>query len=216
MRKNNWQKMIKIIFYYFMVFFLVNTAYGASLYITPEELFFDNVLVGGYAEQIITITTDSETPLQVTPKVAGEIASWVSFKTTSSLEVKNNVPLSLKVILTPPPDSPIGTYSGEVGLIFENKYAPLIGKENANMINLKTTVTLTLEKTKKLIINKIEALDTEVDHTIDFFIDVENQGNENLYAYVEVTIENKSLSENIELKPTEKKNILLSFPSFFC
>jgi len=205
--------MIKKIFYFFVVLLVVNTVQGTFLYVTPNELFFDNVLVGGYAEETVTITTDSETPLQITPIISGDIKSWVSFEPATNLEVRDVAPLLLKVIIKPPIDGAIGTHSGDIIIIFTNEQAPLIGKDKESSFSLKIKVTLTFDKIKKLVINKIEAKDTEIDHPIDFFINAENQGNEELHFNIEVMMKDRELTQSLVLKPTEKKNVLLNLPS---
>lgn len=200
-------KINRIIIFGVLLPLFTNIVNAANMYISPDDIRLTNVLIGGYAEKIITITTDSEVPLEFELSAAGQIKDWIGFSPNTSLKVSKASPLHLKVMVKPPKTAAEGTYSGSLKIYFEQKQ---LGTTSENLFELKISMGITDKIVKQAIVKNIFVKDTEKDHLIDFFIDIANTGNIEVKPTAKVEIEGKSNIYEEVLLPFEEKEIVIS------
>ncbi len=202
---------------------LLNIVSGANIGISPARVYFEEVLRGGYSEQEVTITTNSEEPISVTIKPRGEIEDWLNFS-KKEFNVSKNSPYRLVISVKPPVDMPNGNYTGFLK-VSTSSFGKPIEKHATGLI--RTTLDLFLEvevtdiEIKKCRISNFEVQSAEKGDPIIFLMDVENQGNTRIKPRIEIDIwdqEQIEVVKNIghsgeEVIPTKTKDIMVKVPS---
>jgi hypothetical protein len=122
--KNNMQRMILVVL---TLVFALSFISSANIGISPANVYFKDVLRGGYSERTVTITIDSVEPTNVILTPRGDIADWISFE-EEEFEVSKNKPYYLKVIVQPPIDIPNGNYSGFLRVTTSSKAKGIEGQ----------------------------------------------------------------------------------------
>jgi hypothetical protein len=117
----------RIVFLIANLILLLSFVSSANIGVSPATISFNNVLRGGYAERMVTITIDSNEPTKVSLAPRGDIAEWLSFKETE-FEVSKGKPYYLKIILRPPIDIPNGNYSGFLRITMSSKGKTIEGQ----------------------------------------------------------------------------------------
>ncbi len=194
-----------------MIFLLLLNFVDASYAnINPGNLYFKEVLSGGYAEKTITITTKSDDAIFVTPLIGGMIREWISLEPNVSLKLTRNFPLVLKVVIKPPKNISKSKYLGYIILNTINKEVPKISSNQETSFVLDTVVEITDKEIKKLTVEYIFVESSEQEHPVDFFIKMHNKGNIKLNPVIELTLEGPSATKKVELLPSEEKETVIS------
>lgn len=79
--------------------------------VSPGSFSYDNVLRGGYAERLFTITFSGNNDIEVSVEPLGDIRDWIKFSSNKSI-VRKDDPWFLSVSIEPPADVPNGNYTG--------------------------------------------------------------------------------------------------------
>ena len=66
-----------------MVILISPNVLAANIGISPARVYIKEVLRGGYAEDTVIITIDSEDPIGVSLQTRGELESWLNFSNKS-------------------------------------------------------------------------------------------------------------------------------------
>jgi len=93
----------------------VNMVSAANIGVSPASLDFDDVLRGGYAQDSLIVTVDTEEPVGISLDKRGEIAEWINFS-ESNFSVSRDNPKQLEVYIRPPENMPNGNYSGFISV----------------------------------------------------------------------------------------------------
>ena len=96
----------------------MNISLAASIGVSPGIVDFKNMLRGGYAERVVTISISADKPVITSVSKRGDIEDWINFSSTEFL-VKQSEPYKLKMILQPPADIENGEYQGYVRVVTE-------------------------------------------------------------------------------------------------
>lgn len=208
----------------FLVFtFLLSFISSANIGISPANIYFKDVLRGGYAERTVIITIDSEEPIQASLSPRGEIAEWISFD-EKEFEVSKGNPHYLKVIIQPPADMPNGNYSGflRVTTASDSKGAEgqATGIINA-ALDLYTEVEITDVEYSLCRAWNFNVESAEKGDEILFKLNIYNQGNIRLYPTVKIDIWDRdriSIIKQVEFSndmiiPTTEKEVVIPVSS---
>ena len=211
------QKSAKL--FLFFIFFIsslssVDTAYATNIYVSPESLYFENVIKGSYSEKTLKIISDSDENMGIGISVNGEIKDWVSF---SKRDVLNkDSPLDLKVIITPPENVAEGIYEGYIITAFVSSDTSITSSMLVSS-RIKTYVEITEKEIKAVEIKDSFIKDIEKGEKFEFSALIENKGNveANLVTSIDIMDENeKDTLKNIinegNIMPHSKKEIELS------
>ncbi|MCF7910310.1 hypothetical protein K9L16_01405 [Candidatus Pacearchaeota archaeon] len=159
--------------------FLLNFLSAANIGISPASINFNNVLRGGYAEKIVVVSSDSETPVPVILKPRGDISEWLNFS-SEEFFVSRNEPYLLKISVLPPEDIPNGNYSGflrvEVGSSGESIEEHAVGIIKSS-IDLAISVGVTDVEIVRCVASSLKVSSAEEGDDIILKMNVENEGN---------------------------------------
>ncbi|RMD67775.1 hypothetical protein D6817_00545 [Candidatus Pacearchaeota archaeon] len=180
--------------------FSTSLSSAALVGISPATHKYANVLRGGYAERVFTITIDSEEPVNVYFSARGEIAKWLNF--TQNVSVSKSKPARVVVSVSPPPDVPNGIYTG----FFTASTSPLgtIAGENKAVATARAVldVVLSVEITDvermacAALDFGIHSVEKGDDAILDFKL--KNEGNIRINPEVKVDIWNQEQSEIVK------------------
>lgn len=190
-----------------MFLVLLSNVCAININVDTEEINLDNVLVGGYAEKVIKITSDSDDFVLITPSAIGDIKDWVSFEQNTEL-LNKAYPMPLKVALRPPKDIAKGVYKGLVLINAINKQSEI--DYGIVTSQVKMTVGLTNQEIKQIEIRNVSIRDTEEGHPVDIFVDMANDGNVESKSNVRTEIGGKLFAHEIALLPFEETEAAIS------
>ena len=200
---------MKCLRYFILLILLAVTVSANEINITPSKLFFDNVLMNGYAEETIRIATDSTETVQITFYASEPIKPWISFEPSFAHFNKNN-PVEIKVIVKPFNNS-LGKYQGFI-LINSLSGKSKITSATITSLTIETTVKLTDKEITQAIIDDIIVKDVEKNNPIKVLVKIKNQGNIGISPYFNIDILN--LDKGKVLKSATSKEIsILPFAS---
>ena len=207
-----------------VVFMLISpTVYGISLGISPGTISFKDVLRGGYAERVVTVSTSSDEPINCRVILGGPFKEWLSFEPGENFTLSANSRLQLKVIVKPPGDVPNGIYDGFITVRAEptGEPGPGMGAAIATAVAMKASIEITGEEILKYKVLGIGVKDTEEKHPIEFSIEIMNEGNVKVSPLIHIDILNEDKTEILnsldfsekEILPTTKATIAIKIPN---
>lgn len=203
---------------------LINVTSAERIGVSPATSTYEKVLRGGYAEKIITITTDTQDPTLIEAQARGDIAEWLEFK-ESDIEVTRDNPYRLVVAVSPPEDIPNGNYTGFLRI---KSTAPSTGPEKGGATGFVTPVldiVLTVEITDIEYYNcradSFTVNSVEEGENVKFKTRIRNLGNTRINPKVRIDIWDQDQIEIIDteefstdfIAPTTQKEIEVSFNS---
>ena len=216
MKKENKLK----IFFVFALAFMVSINYvnAISVGISPGRVKFENVLRGGYAQRITTITTGGDDELIVSFKPQGEIKEWLKIDLNETqFRISKGKPFKLRLIAQPPSDVRLGNYSGSLEFVTESA-GGISGRAGA-LIKTALTLQINLEVTGNQIIScragGFVFKDAEVNFPFEVGFTIINDGNVRLNPVLSLDVwdqlqEKLLLTKDIigdEVLPTTEKAI---------
>lgn len=202
---------------------LLSFVSSANIGISPANVYFKDVLRGGYSERTVIITIDSDEPTRVSLQTRGEVADWISFE-EEEFEVSKNKPYYLKVIVEPPSDIPNGNYSGFLRVTTssegEGKAGQATGIINA-ALDLYLEVEITDIEYSSCRAWNFNVESAEKGDDILFKVNIYNQGNIRLYPTIKIDIWDRdriSILKQVEFSedmiiPTTEKEIIIPVSS---
>ncbi|MFC1647969.1 hypothetical protein ACFL1B_00780 [Nanoarchaeota archaeon] len=160
---------------------LIPNATAIALGVNKAGMNFRNVLKGGYAEDVVTATTDTPNLLELNYEIVGDIADWVTLMPSNESQwvFSSQSALRITVIVQPPPDTANGIYTGEVRLLTgafartEGQYGSAVHASFA----VKLSVEITGEEILACTAGGFELLDTETGYPLQVHASVKNNGN---------------------------------------
>ena len=166
---------LRFFFIFALLFSLVcSSVFGFSLVSNPEELFFDDILGGGYGEQVLTVSTDSVTPVTVSISASEPFSSWFIFDPVSA-SVSSSSPAKFKVIVRPLSGA-IGTFQGYL-VVTSLSSGNEITSSVSSSIAVSTSVKVTDEQIMQARVDKVSIKNVEVGSSLKVSVNVQNQGN---------------------------------------
>ncbi len=182
---------------FLLIFISLTTAtHGAEINISPSEIYFSNVLAGGYAEKIITIESDEQAGNSFS--AIGLIKDWLSFESRDSM---------IKVIVQPPKNASLGKYVGYIVVDVISTGDQLTGAISTSTA-LKTTIELTDREIKQAVVKDIVIPDIEIGNPIEISGVIANEGNIKAGIDIHTKILDKDKKEVIS-----QSNQITVFPS---
>lgn len=176
-----------------------------STEITNNEVFFENVLNGGYSEKIIKITTEGSEPVQIILSSTEPIKSWISIEPIS-IYATNNSPAEFKVIVRPVNALP-GKHVGYIIIETISTGSKITGAISTSNV-LKTTIEITNKEIKQVVVKNVTIKNIEEGNLIDILAITKNQGNTEANINMSVNILDKNKKEI-----TSQSNHTLILPS---
>ncbi|MEE9323253.1 MAG: hypothetical protein V3U72_01785 [Candidatus Aenigmarchaeota archaeon] len=196
------------------------SADAVSIGISPAEMYFNNILKGGYAEGSVAVSTSSETPVNFMITAKGSIKDWIEFEPSENLTMSRNEMRRVRVIVKPPENVANGVYTGNI-LVTTEPTQPGEGDVGIGVTagtSSDVSVRITGDEIKKASVESISVKDTEEGHPVEFSILILNEGNVIIYPLMEIRIMEKGESEVLksgthiqtEILPTKMKIIKIN------
>ncbi|RLE42501.1 hypothetical protein DRJ48_03415 [Candidatus Woesearchaeota archaeon] len=198
---------------------------SVSLGVSPGGLDFREVLKGGYARRVITVSTSKSEPVLTRITLEGEIADWITFEpNTTEFYISEDKPYNIGVIVQPPENIENGNYSGVMHVRTE-KLGSLGGAAFGAIIKADVTVNINVEITGQEILScyvgGLDVRDAEEGYPIEVYASVANDGNVGITPLFEVYVWDQMrttllLTRTIEerrILPTTKERLLLTIPN---
>jgi hypothetical protein len=145
MKKEMQKNIIRTITILFGLIFLSNFISAANIGISPAKIKFEDVLRGGYAERVVTVTIDTDQPTTVRMQTRGNISEWLKFE-EMEFEVSKNNPYNIKIVVEPPEDIPNGEYTGFLRVMIDGQ-GELVEGYATGIINAALDLAITVEVT---------------------------------------------------------------------
>lgn len=173
-----------------LLVFLAPLVSGVNVGVSPASLSFDNVLRGGYMQDSIIVSVDSEEPVGIYLDKRGEISEWLDFSENNFSVSKSN-PHQLDVFVRPPEDIPNGNYSGYVSVktkeLGDSQEGHAVGVIRSS-IDLSVNVEVTDMENINCKVFKTKVDSVEKGDDIVFDLEIENRGNVILEPSVNIKI----------------------------
>lgn len=180
---------------------------------------YKNVLRGGYAEDVVRITTDSIQPIILDKYIEGNISSWISVN-PETINISKSSPGLIKIIVEPPKDVANGNYTATIRFLSYPLGTPTgqYGAAIRAALPIHINIEITGKELKSCSIGGFEIQDFEVGQPLIFYYTVHNTGNVRVKPNINIEVwdrdfQNLLLSENIKAQdvlPTTTKNFQAS------
>jgi len=179
------------------------------------DLFFKDVLPGGYAHDVIQLAPTGQL-FNLRLSVQGDIKQWVSISEYES-RIDGSKPLEINVVVEPPDDVEEGTYTG---IIIFDYYSGGTGITTTVPVKraVKVIVKVTKEEKRKGKINWVEISDAEQGQPFAVKSMISNKGNIEEEINIEARLYDGNqtvgkASQRVQILPTDAEEITLSLPS---
>ncbi|MHA1289010.1 MAG: COG1470 family protein, partial [Candidatus Thorarchaeota archaeon] len=93
---------------------IIPLASAVGIGISPVNIYFKDVLKGGYAENKVIVENPTNVKLQYQITVEGETNDWLSFYPGDTFTIPPNSRKEIILIIQPPDDVSPGTYTGRI------------------------------------------------------------------------------------------------------
>ncbi|MBD3249283.1 hypothetical protein GF336_04525 [Candidatus Woesearchaeota archaeon] len=205
---------------YFIIFCITAVLLSAAvsaISIEPSELIFEDVLQDGYAEKILTVSTDSYKPVQLTLSATEPIKEWISFDPSSD-SVSAGSPIDIKVMLNMT-DSQLKKYKGYV---IVNSYSSNneVTTAMSQVFEIRTSIDVSKNLIEQANVANVVLDDTEQGMPLTASVTVENQGNSMIEPFFSISVLDSGKKEVFSagskkksLLPYSKGMINISLPS---
>lgn len=195
---------------------LAPSVLGVGIGVNKARLTYADVLQNGYAQDVILVTTDSDTPIAGTYEFEGELAPWMRLEPADeNFTFDRQNPYAIKIIVEPPADAQLRSYTGGLRLLTGDVSRTEGGRMGtATRAAFLIRVSLGVTGTQRLDcqIGGVALRHTEIEQPIDFIASIQNNGNVRVEPdftitvfdqYQTQTIETFSLQPDLTVLPTE-------------
>ncbi len=192
--------------------------------VSPGTMTFQSLVKGGYAEQDVILTTNSESNVTGHIDFGGEISNWIHLTNNeSSFTFSRLRPFKSKIVIEPPEDAQAGNYSGQVSFVTDAVSS--VTGTTGSAVRASVAVSLSAEVVGEQFIGctvgAISLPSTESGRRLEFSSSILNTGNVRLRPNIELTVWDQLRQSIIarhsfrspEILPTTSQNVFESFPS---
>lgn len=188
---------------------------AVGISVTKAIIDYDNVLKGGYAEDVLYVSTDALFNIPISYELLGDIKDWITISPdlnspNITIFINNSNYQPVKIVINPPADIPVGTYNGTVRIITGtiNKPGGQYGSQLQAAFMIRVTVKVTGTEFLSCSGGGIIIKDTEVGSPLEYYMTVSNAGNIRVRPTVVIDVWNQDqtkllLSRNLEFNNME-------------
>jgi len=142
---------------------------------------YEDVLQNGYAQDEVLVTTDSEQPIVGTWQLEGEITPWVRIEPNdTAFTFSKNQPYQLTVIVEPPLDAQLRSYTGGIRILtgqLDRTEGGKIGTSTRAAFLIRLGLGVTGTQNLQCRAGGIQIKSTEIGQPFDLVASVANTGN---------------------------------------
>lgn len=173
---------------------------------------FKNVLKNGYAQELVTLTTDTDFNLSVNYETEGDVADWIRFEpVTSPFFISKDNPYTIAMIIEPPGNVRNDQYTGSVRFITGSLAGPegQFGTAVRAAINIRIGAEITGQEIISCQASAFRIDDVEEGYPIEFYGSFSNNGNVRIKPEFIMEFWNQDQTRLVEtLRFTANKTIL--------
>jgi len=173
---------------------------------------FKNVLKNGYAQELVTLTTDTDFNLSVNYESEGDVADWIRFEpVTSPFFISKDNSYTIAMIIEPPGNVRNDHYTGSVRFITGSLAGPegQFGTAVRAAINIRIGVDITGQEIVSCRASAFRIDDVEEGYPIEFYGSFSNDGNVRIRPEFIMEFWNQDQTKLVEtLRFTANKSIL--------
>jgi len=191
----------------------VDCASATGISVTKAVIEYNDVLKGGYAEDVVYVSTDAPFDIPISYELLGDAKDWITVDPNlndpnSTSYISNSHYLPIRVIVSPPADTPAGNYTATLRLITgtlnnaQGQYGSQL--QAAFMIRLYLHVT----GAQKMACSGggIVVQDAEVGNPLEYSMTVGNSGNIRVKPTANIDIWNQDQTKLILSRKLEFNN----------
>jgi hypothetical protein len=198
-----------------LCFFLFSVSVQAvGISVTKAVVEYNNVLRGGYAEDILYVSTDAPFNIPISYELLGDISNWINISPdlndpNITIAINNTNYQPVKIIINPPIDTPVGIYNGTVRIITGtiNKPEGVYGSQLQAAFMIRVTVRVTGTEFLSCNGGGIIIKDTEVGNPLEYYMTVSNAGNIRVRPTVMIDIWNQDQTKLMLSRQVEFNNM---------
>ena len=206
------------------LFFLLNSLVAEAAVVGANKgvIGYRNVLKDGYAQELVTLTTDTDFNLSITYKVEGDISEWLRLEPAEQpFFISKDNPYTVAVIVEPPGDAKNQHYTGAVRFITGALAGPegQFGTAVRAAINIRLGVDITGQEIVSCGVAGFQLDDVEEGYPLEFYAVVSNNGNVRLKPEFVLEFWNQDQTKLVEtfrftvndsILPTVQKRVFYS------
>jgi len=183
---------------------------AVGISVTKAVIDYENVLKGGYAEDILYVSTDAPFDIPISYELLGDTKNWINVSPdlnspNTTVFINNTNYQPIKIVINPPVDTPVGTYNGTVRIITGaiNKPGGQYGSQLQAAFMIRVTVKVTGTEFLSCSGGGIVIKDTEVGSPLEYYMTVSNSGNIRVTPTAVIDIWNQDQTKLIMSKQLE-------------
>ncbi|MFH0869584.1 MAG: hypothetical protein V1866_00825 [archaeon] len=173
---------------------------------------FKNVLKNGYAQELVTLTTDTDFNLSVNYESEGDVAGWIRFEPVlSPFFISRDNPYTIAMIIEPPGNVRNDRYTGSVRFITGSLAGPegQFGTAVRAAINIRIGVDITGQEIVSCQASAFRIDDVEEGYPLEFYGSFSNSGNVRIRPEFILEFWNQDQTKLVDtLRFTANKSIL--------
>ena len=190
---------MRSVFLLLLLLILAPNVHAVVIGVNKVSLEFKDVLRNGYSENNFIVSSGTSQPVAVFYEARGDIADWIRFEPeVQPVFAFNDNPQTIKVIVEPPADARVDSYSGSI-LVYTGPLGEVQGNVGAAVevaYELDVHVQITDTQIISCGASGFDLLDTEIEKEIPFFASFFNAGNVRLRPEFVVEVYDQ-LQENL-------------------
>lgn len=178
---------------------LLPSVHAIAIGVNRASVNFDDVLRGGYAETVITVTTDSPELVSAEVLMEGEASAWITFS-SREFNFSRDKPYQLHVIAQPPLDTRIASYqvnlsviTGSLGYNGDGR----MGTSTRASFRIPLNIQMTGTERVACTVGGVNVFDTEVGDPLQVEVSVLNRGNVRVNPRVDIEIFDRLRAESL-------------------
>jgi hypothetical protein len=178
--------------------------HAVAIGVNRASLEFTDVLRGGYAEAVITVTTDSDTLITGEVQAAGEAAEWLNF--SKEFNFSRDMPYELRVSVQPPIDAQIDNYQVNLSILTGALLQTGDGRlGTTTRASFRVPVSLAMTGTERVActVGGVQVLDSEEGNPIQVRLSIHNRGNVRINPGVQIEVFDQLRSKSLGTRSTE-------------
>jgi len=205
---------LKIFGYVILFLIILNTSLhtvnAASISVTKAIIEYNNVLRGGYAEDVLYVSTDAPFDVPISYELLGDTKDWITISPdlndpNTTIYISNANYQTVRIIIQPPSDTPLGVYNGYVRILTGTLNTP--GGQYGSQLQAAFMIRIRIELTGTEFLScsggGVVLKDTEIGSPIEYYMTVSNVGNIRIKPTATIDIWNQDQTKLLTTKKVE-------------
>ena len=202
-----------IIFTLICIVMATSSVQAIGISVTKAVLEYNNVLKGGYAEDVLYVSTDAPFNIPISYEILGSIQNWTTVDPdlnapNVTVFINNTNYQPLRIIVQPPADTPDGVYTGTVRILTGslNSVGGQYGSQLQAAFMIRISVNVTGSEFQSCSGAGVIIKDTEVGGLLGYTMTVFNNGNIRIKPNATIDIWNQDQTKLVMSKLIEFNN----------